>query len=83
MIAGLYYDTDMFVNLLPQLQPHGTNTLNYLVNELLSLAHCLEGVHDRKMAVIGLCTMARLSAVHRPTLIDEKAQQVIRFSCIR
>ncbi|VDK80864.1 unnamed protein product [Onchocerca ochengi] len=76
VIAGLYYDTDMFVNLLPQLQPHGTNTLNYLVNELLSLAHCLEGVHDRKMAVIALCTMARLSAVHRPTLIDEKAQQI-------
>ncbi|VBB27537.1 unnamed protein product [Acanthocheilonema viteae] len=76
VIAGLYYDTDMFVNLLPQLQPHGTNTLNYLVNELLSLAHCLEGVHDRKMAVIGLCTMARLSALHRPTLIDEKAQQI-------
>ncbi|VIO88895.1 Uncharacterized protein BM_BM9554 [Brugia malayi] len=75
VIAGLYYDTDMFVNLLPQLQPHGTNTLNYLVNELLSLAHCLEGVHDRKMAIIGLCTMARLSAIHRPTLIDEKAQQ--------
>ncbi|VDK75468.1 unnamed protein product [Litomosoides sigmodontis] len=76
VIAGLYYDTNMFVNLLPQLQPHGTNTLNYLVNELLSLAHCLEGVHDRKMAVIGLCTMARLSALHRPTLIDEKAQQI-------
>ncbi|VDN89257.1 unnamed protein product [Brugia pahangi] len=76
VIAGLYYDTDMFVNLLPQLQPHGTNTLNYLVNELLSLAHCLEGVHDRKMAIIGLCTMARLSAIHRPTLIDEKAQQI-------
>uniref|UniRef100_A0AAF5RTV4 Importin N-terminal domain-containing protein n=1 Tax=Wuchereria bancrofti TaxID=6293 RepID=A0AAF5RTV4_WUCBA len=76
VIASLYYDTDMFVNLLPQLQPHGTNTLNYLVNELLSLAHCLEGVHDRKMAVIGLCTMARLSATRRPTLIDEKAQQI-------
>uniref|UniRef100_A0AAF5PKN2 Importin-7/11-like TPR repeats domain-containing protein n=1 Tax=Wuchereria bancrofti TaxID=6293 RepID=A0AAF5PKN2_WUCBA len=76
VIAGLYYDTDMFVNLLPQLQPHGINTLNYLVNELLSLAHCLEGVHDRKMVIIGLCTMARLSATHRPTLIDEKAQQI-------
>ncbi|EJD73694.1 importin-beta domain-containing protein, variant [Loa loa] len=76
VIAGLYYDTAMFVNLLPQLQPHGNNTLNYLVNELLSLAHCLEGVHDRKMAIIGLCTMARLSAAHRPTLIDEKAQQI-------
>ncbi|MCP9263055.1 Importin-7 [Dirofilaria immitis] len=76
VIAGLYYDTDMFVSLLPQLQPHGTNTLNYLVNELLSLAQCLEGIHDRKMTVIALCTMARLSAVHRPTLIDEKAQQI-------
>uniref|UniRef100_A0A915Q402 Importin N-terminal domain-containing protein n=1 Tax=Setaria digitata TaxID=48799 RepID=A0A915Q402_9BILA len=76
VIAGLYYDADMFMSLLPQLQPHGTNTLNYLVNELLSLAHGLEGVHDRKMAVIGLCTMIRLPVAHRPTLIDEKAQQV-------
>ncbi|VDN05338.1 unnamed protein product [Thelazia callipaeda] len=76
VIAGLYYDVDMFINLLPQLQPHGNNTLNYLVNELLSVARYLEGVHCLKMTVIGLCTMARLPVLHRPTLIDEKAQKI-------
>ncbi|KHN74638.1 Importin-7 [Toxocara canis] len=74
--AGLYYNSEMFVNLAPQLQPHGANTLNYIVNELIASAHKLTGIHDRKMAIIALCTLAKLAPQLRPSLIDEQAPKV-------
>uniref|UniRef100_A0A915AS39 Importin N-terminal domain-containing protein n=1 Tax=Parascaris univalens TaxID=6257 RepID=A0A915AS39_PARUN len=74
--AGLYYNSETFVSLAPRLQPHTVNTLNYIVNELVTVAPKLSGIHDRKMAIIALCTLARLAPELRPSLIDEQAPRI-------
>lgn len=74
--AAVYYDVGLFLNLAPQLQPHGANTLNYIVNELMGISPKLDGLHDRKMAVIALCTLIKLAPPHRPSLIEEQAPKI-------
>lgn len=74
--AGIYYDPQHFLTFVSQLQPHGANTLNYITNELLTVASKIDGIHNRKMVVIALCTMARLPLNSRPSLIVERANAV-------
>ncbi|VDK43500.1 unnamed protein product [Anisakis simplex] len=76
LCASLYYNTELFISLLPRMQPHGTNTLNYLLSELISIAPKLSGIHDRKMAIIAFCALTKLTPQLRPSLLQQQASKV-------
>ncbi|VDN58592.1 unnamed protein product [Dracunculus medinensis] len=77
--AGIFYDTDLFLNLACHLQPHGANSLNHLVNEIFKTAHNMTGIHNRKMMVLALCTLIRLETTKRPPLLNEQPSKVNEF----
>lgn len=72
LFAGIYYDVGMFLEMLPQLQPLGVNTLNFLVAEFLTVAKDMKAIHDRKVSVVGICTLLRLRRSMRPVMLMEK-----------
>ena len=79
VIAAMYYNPEMLFDILNKLQPPNSepSLINHFINQWMQDTHCFLGLHDRKMCVLGLCTLINLNANSRPGIINEIAPQII------
>ncbi|CAH0547642.1 unnamed protein product [Brassicogethes aeneus] len=71
LIAALYYDPELLFTVL-QKMPDFTN---HFIKQWLHDADCFLGIHDRKLCVLGLCTLISLPT--KPPTLIEMAPKVV------
>lgn len=78
VIAALYTNYELLLSTLDKLQPDQPQQLfTTFVKQWLKDITEFVGLHDRKMCVIGLCTIAMLPADKRPPVVNELADQIV------
>ena len=79
VIAAMYYNPEMLFDILNKLQPPNSepSLINHFINQWMQDTHCFLGLHDRKMCVLGLCTLINLNVNSRPGIVNEVAPQII------
>ncbi|KAK8769712.1 hypothetical protein V5799_013823 [Amblyomma americanum] len=77
VIAGLYYNPALLFETLSKIQRPNSqdNLLDHFVKTWLGNIEYFMGLHDRKMCVLGLCTL--ISQASRPQSLSEMAPQVV------
>jgi len=78
VIAGLYYDPALLMNVLNKIHiPNATDTIfATFFKQWLNDCDCIFGLHDRKLSVLGLCTLMD-TPPNRIATLNENAQQII------
>ncbi|XP_066138761.1 importin-7 isoform X1 [Euwallacea fornicatus] len=71
LIAALYYDPQLLFGVL-QKMPDFTN---HFIKQWLHDTDCFLGIHDRKLCVLGLCTLIGMS--QKPPALVEMASNVV------
>uniref|UniRef100_A0AC35U918 Importin N-terminal domain-containing protein n=1 Tax=Rhabditophanes sp. KR3021 TaxID=114890 RepID=A0AC35U918_9BILA len=71
LIAAFYCNSELFIQFVRQLEPLKENTFEFLYTELLKNVKHIEGMHDRKMAILAFTMSLQLPASIRPTVINE------------
>ena len=68
VIAALWYNSDLLFEILTKLQPVGSTQpiFDHLLKTWIDDSHCFQGLHDRKMAVLGLVSLMALPPNKRP-----------------
>lgn len=78
VIAALYTNRDMAIQVLRDLAPDHPNPLDYVTEQLTALSTKFEGVHNRRMAILGWCTLLELPANIRPSLVTYDPKKVLQ-----
>ncbi|KAI8780568.1 importin-7, partial [Biomphalaria glabrata] len=78
VIAGLYYNTPLLLDILSKMQIANIqgSILGQFLKQWLHDTDCFLGLHDRKMSVLGLCSLMNLLG-QRPPEIMEVAPQIL------
>lgn len=71
LIAALYYDPQLLFTVLSKM-PDFTN---HFIKQWLHDTDCFLGIHDRKLCVLGLCTL--ISMPNKPPVLLEVAPKVV------
>lgn len=71
LIAALYYNPQLLLSVLEKMPDFTSHFIKQWVNDV----DCFLGVHDRKMCVLGLCTL--ISMPGRPNAVMEVAPKVM------
>lgn len=79
VIAALYYNPQLLFQILDKMQPPNSNQslVTHFISQWIQDTHCFLGLHDRKMCVLGLCTLMSLPPNQRPAIINEIAPQIV------
>jgi len=79
IIAALYYNPELLFQVLEKLQPPNSNQplFAHFLKQWMDDTHCFQGLHDRKISVLGLVTLLKLPVNTRPTIIAEMATQIV------
>lgn len=79
LVASLVYNADLFLQTLLKLQPPtSTQSLfEHFLKQWMSETHEIQGIHDRKLSVLGLITLMTLPRDRRPAPLVESAKEVI------
>nr|CAD7399981.1 unnamed protein product [Timema poppensis] len=79
VIAALYYNPLLLFETLEKLQMAATHTesiTSHFIKQWIHDTDCFLGLHDRKLCVLGLCTLLSTSTA-RPMAVNECASQII------
>lgn len=78
VIAALYTDTPQLLEMLSKQPMPNTNDsiLNHFVKQWINDTDCFLGIHDRKMWVIGMCTLITLGN-SKPQVLSEVSNEII------
>ncbi|XP_023238428.1 importin-7-like, partial [Centruroides sculpturatus] len=78
VIAALYYNSNLLIDTLEKIRmPNSTESItSHFIKQWIHDTDCFLGLHDRKMCVLGLCTLITMSTT-RPPIVNECAQQII------
>lgn len=79
VIAALWYNPQLLLHVLQKLQPPNTSQplFNHFFKQWMDDMSCFQGLHDRKMCVLGLMTLIRLPPDTRPTIVTEMMGQIV------
>lgn len=79
IIAALYYNPDLLMQTLDKLQPANSNQslFAHFVKQWLDDTHCFQGLHDRKIAVLGLVQLMTVPGDKRHPIINEMVSQLL------
>ncbi|KAK6036995.1 HEAT repeat protein, partial [Cooperia oncophora] len=77
IVAALYTSHEVALHALAQLAPNHPNPLDYVCDELLACTKDIKGVHNRKMALFGICAFFGLPREARPATVNTNPQKVI------
>lgn len=79
VIAALWYNPDVLFLTLDKLQPANSNQslFAHFVKQWMDDTHCFQGLHDRKLSVLGLITLMKLPVNKRPPIVQEVANQLL------
>ncbi|PNF26978.1 Importin-7, partial [Cryptotermes secundus] len=78
VIAALYYNPQLLFGTLEKLQLAVSPTesiTSHFIKQWIHDTDCFLGLHDRKLCVLGLCTL--VNSVVRPVAVNECAAQII------
>jgi hypothetical protein len=72
-IAALYYNPTLLLELLEKMHlPNAQSSImGQFIQQWIKDADCFLGLHDRKLYVLGLCTLLGTSGVRPPALVDQ------------
>ncbi|XP_020286261.1 importin-7 [Pseudomyrmex gracilis] len=83
VIAALYYNPALCLETMDRLQgnfdqsaPHQEPLASRFIKQWINDTDCFLGLHDRKMCVLGLCTLISMGPA-RPKAVNECATQII------
>lgn len=79
VIAALWYNSDLLLEILAKLQPQGSNQpiFDHLLKTWIDDSHCFQGLHDRKMSVLGFVTLMALPPNKRPQCVNGMTAQIL------
>ncbi|XP_046751252.1 importin-7 [Diprion similis] len=80
VIAALYYNPALCIEVMDRLQSSvGQSTepiASHFIKQWIHDTDCFLGLHDRKLCVLGMCTLISMGPA-RPAAVNECAQQII------
>ncbi|XP_063698998.1 importin-7 [Culicoides brevitarsis] len=78
VIAALYYNPQLLLQILENLpMPAGQESIcSHFIKQWLHDTDCFLGIHDRKLCVIGMCTLMSLQDA-KPQVLSEVADKMI------
>lgn len=78
-VTALWYNPAILFDSLVKLQPTGSNQplFDYFLTRWIEDIHCFQGLHDRKVSVLGLVTLLNLPASARPPVVASLTNQII------
>ncbi|XP_037934798.1 importin-7 isoform X2 [Teleopsis dalmanni] len=77
VIAALYYNPQLLLSVLDKMsQPSNEPISAHFVKQWLHDTDCFLGIHDRKICVLGLCTLISLGD-SKPQVLSEVSSQII------
>lgn len=78
VIAALYYNPQLLLQVLENLPiPAGQESIcSHFIKQWLHDTDCFLGIHDRKLCVIGMCTLMSLQDA-KPQVLSEVADKII------
>lgn len=81
VIAALYYNPQLLLTVLEKMQsqiaqPGSEHICAHFIRQWLRDADCFIGIHDRKLCVLGICTLISLRDC-RPAVLGEVAGEVM------
>ena len=84
VIAALYYNYDLLLDVLAKLQPPGSNQslFDHFVKQWIDDVYAFQGLHDRKMCLLGLISLMTLPSNKRPTIVASMAPQILPSSIL-
>ncbi|KIH66918.1 hypothetical protein ANCDUO_02753 [Ancylostoma duodenale] len=80
IVAALYTCTELSLNYIHQIAEPNQNPLDYICEELVELNKKFEGIHNRRLALFGICVLFLLPSSARPTLINTNPRKVLEAS---
>ncbi|EYC10152.1 hypothetical protein Y032_0057g2791 [Ancylostoma ceylanicum] len=80
IVASLYTCTEVSLNYIHQIAEPNQNPLDYICEELVGLNKKFEGIHNRRLALFGICVLFLLPSSARPTLINTNPKKVLEAS---
>ncbi|KJH42704.1 Importin-beta protein [Dictyocaulus viviparus] len=80
VVAALYVNLDVTLQAFRYIAPNYSNLLEYICDEFLTCYEKIEGIHNRRMALIGICLYFRLPSHLRPSLISTNPKKVLEVS---
>lgn len=66
LIAALYYNPPLLFSILEKMP----DFINHFIKQWIHDTDCFLGVHDRKLSVLGLCTLISLPGGKPPVLME-------------
>ncbi|XP_076310776.1 importin-7 msk isoform X2 [Tachypleus tridentatus] len=78
VISALYYNPSLLIETLEKIQvPNTTSSVTaHFIQQWLHDTQYFMGLHDRKLCVLGLCTLMNTSSL-RPPIVNQCANQII------
>lgn len=82
VIAALYYNPQLLLTVLEKMQtqlqqqPGSESICSHFIKQWLRDTDCFVGIHDRKLCVLGLCTLISLGNC-KPVVVSEIAPQIL------
>jgi hypothetical protein len=78
VIAALYYNPQLMLDIMSKMPFLNSNEsiLSHFVKQWLHDTDCFLGIHDRKLCVIGLCTLISLGD-QKPQVLSEVADKIL------
>ncbi|XP_012261739.1 importin-7 [Athalia rosae] len=80
VIAALYYNPALCIDVMDRLQSSlgqsAEPIASHFIKQWIHDTDCFLGLHDRKLCVLGLCTLISMGPA-RPPAVNECAQQII------
>lgn len=79
VIAALYYSPQLLFDTMEKLQlsvPPTESIASHFIKQWIHDTDCFLGLHDRKLCVLGMCTLITMTPA-RPVAVNECAQQIV------
>nr|XP_016934597.1 importin-7 [Drosophila suzukii] len=77
VIAALYYNPQLLLSILDKMSQQNNESISaHFIKQWLHDTDCFLGIHDRKLCVLGLCTLISLGEA-KPQVLSEVAGKIV------
>lgn len=77
MIAAIYYNPQLLLQTLGQMQMQVSEPIaSHFIKQWIHDTDCFLGIHDRKLYVIGICTLMSMGD-EKPQVLNELAPKIL------
>ncbi|ETN79682.1 hypothetical protein NECAME_09666 [Necator americanus] len=80
IVAAMYTCTEVSLTYIRQVAEPSQNPLDYICEELVDLNKKFEGIHNRRLALFGICVLFLLPSSTRPAMINTNPKKVLEAS---